>query len=342
MSTITVLGIDLGKSTFHVVGHDSSGKEQLRKKFNRHQLMEFLNNHPVATVAMESCGGSHWLARKCQAFQHHVKLIPPQYVKPYVKTNKNDFIDANAIAEASTRPSMRYVGVKTQSSQVLCVIQRIRSSYLKDRTACMSRVGAFLLEFGLAFPRGHSAMKNLFPWLAKQSETLPKALMRELVEYHEHYIFLNEKIALQDKKIKELVNQDERAQLLKTIPGIGDLTACQCLADIANAGDFKNGRHMAAWAGLVPHQYSTGGKSTLLGISKRGNKALRTLFIHGARAMMSRPELAEKAFGNWVYELRQRKPFNVAVVALANKLVRIAWSVMYYQKPFEAVKVGHQ
>ena len=335
MSLIKVLGIDLGKSTFHVVEHDHAGREVSRSKFNRAKLLQYLSNHPKVLIAMESCGGSHWLARRCQSFGHDVKLIPPQYVKPYVKTNKNDFIDADAIAEAATRPSMRFVSVKSEQAQVISVIQKIRSSYVKERTACMSRIGAILLEFGMSFPRGHSAMKLLFQWLADSSERLPAMLMRELVEHHEYYLQLNERIKSQDKKLKALVDNDERAQLLKSIPGVGDLTSSRCLSDISNPQDFKNGRHMAAWIGLVPHQYSTGGKTTLLGISKRGNKVLRTLFIHGARALLSRLELAEKIFGQWIVELRARKPFNVAVVALANKLARIAWSVMVSQRPFE-------
>ncbi|MGO2365372.1 MAG: IS110 family transposase [Pseudoalteromonas sp.] len=335
MSLIKVLGIDLGKSTFHVIGHDQSGREQLRRKFNRIKLLQFLSTHPEVIVAMESCGGSHWLARKCQSFGHQVKLIPPQYVKPYVKTNKNDYIDADAIAEASTRPSMRFVSVKSEQAQVMSVIQRIRSGYIKERTACMSRIGAILLEFGMTFPKGHSQMKKLFQWLADNGEPISPLLMQALVEHHDYYKYLNKQIETQDKKLKQLVENDERAQLLKTIPGIGDLVASRCLSDISNAHDFKNGRHMAAWIGLVPHQHSTGGKSTLLGISKRGNKSLRTLFIHGARALMSRPELAIKLFGNWLLALRARKPFNVTVVALANKLARIAWSVMTTQKPFE-------
>ncbi|GGQ36528.1 IS110 family transposase [Shewanella litoralis] len=335
MTTIKVIGIDLGKSSFHLIGHDHTGREQLRKHLSRPKLIQFLSQTPKTTIAMESCGGSHWLARKCQSLGHEVKLIPPQYVKPYVKTNKNDYIDADAIAEACTRPSMRFVGVKTETSQVISVIQRVRSSYIKERTACMSRIGAILLEFGMSFPRGHAKMKVLFQWIADNNEPLPAMLMQELIEHHEYYLLLNERIAGQDKKLKQLVEQDVRAQLLKTIPGVGDLTAAQCLADISDVTHFKNGRQMAAWIGLVPHQYSTGGKSTLLGISKRGNKALRTLFIHGARAMLSRPEKALAVFGEWILELRARKPFNVAVVALANKLVRIAWSVLSTKHAFE-------
>ena len=335
MSTIKVIGIDLGKSSFHLVAHDYSGREQFRKHLSRVKLIEILSQTPATIIAMESCGGSHWLARKCQSLGHEVKLIPPQYVKPYVKTNKNDYIDADAIAEASTRPSMRFVGVKTETSQVISVIQRIRSSYVKERTACMSRIGSMLLEFGMSFPKGHGKMKSLFQWLADNNEPIPPMLMQELIEHHDYYLQLNERIAGQDKKLKQLVEQNEDAQLLKSIPGVGDLTASQCLADISDAGNFKNGRQLAAWIGLVPHQYSTGGKTTLLGISKRGNKALRTLFIHGARSILSRPEVAVAVFGEWILELRARKPFNVAVVALANKLVRIAWSVLSTKQAFE-------
>jgi len=335
MSTINVIGIDIGKSTFHLVGHDSSGREVCRKKLSRPKLVLFLANTKRTIVAMESCGGSHWLARKCQEFGHKALLIPPQYVKPYVKTNKNDFIDADAIAEAATRPSMCFVSIKTESSQVISVIQRIRSSYLKDRTACMSRIGSILLEFGMSFPKSHAKMKALFQWIADFGEPIPALLLLELRDHHEYYLKLNQLILTQDKKLKEIVDHDERAQLLKTIPGVGNLTASRCLSDISNAADFKNGRHLAAWIGLVPRQFSTGGKPRLLGISKRGNKGLRELFIHGARAVLARPENAIATFGNWILELLSRKPYNVVVVALANKLARIAWSVLSTKQAFE-------
>ena len=335
MSIIKTIGIDLGKSSFHLVAHDHAGREQYRKRFTRSKLLEHLVNIPPTMIAMESCGGSHWLARQCQKFGHEVKLIPPQYVKPYVKTNKNDYIDADAIAEAAMRPSMRFVSVKTESAQVISVIQKVRSSYIKERTACMSRIGAILLEFGLSLPTGHNKIKGLFQWLAEQTIRLPAMLMQELIEHHEYYLMLNERIARQDEKLKKLVDRNSNAQLLMSIPGVGTLTAAQCLSDIPNVSEFKNGRHLAAWLGLVPHQYSTGGKTTLLGISKRGNKSLRTLFIHGARAILSRLDKAESSFGGWIIALRARKPFNVAVVALANKLARIAWSVLKTKQAFE-------
>jgi transposase len=335
MSTIKILGIDIGKFTFHLVGHDLSGREVYRKKVSRPKLIQVLSTLEMTTIAMEACSGSHWLARKCQEFGHKVKLIPPQYVKPYVKTNKNDFIDADAIAEAAARPTMRFVSVKTESSQVISVIQRIRSSYVKDRTACMSRIGATLLEFGMSFPKSHAKMKVLFQWLAEHGEPIPPMLLLELRDHHDYYLKLNQLILVQEKKLKEIVDHDERAQLLQTIPGVGTLTASRCLSDISSATDFKNGRNFAAWLGLVPRQYSTGGKPILLGISKRGNKGLRELFIHGARAVLVRPEKAVAVFGNWRLELLSRKHFNVVVIALANKLARIPWSVLSTKQAFE-------
>lgn len=336
MSSIKVLGIDLGKSSFHVIGRDKSDIPVFRKKFNRIGLIEYLHQLPKCLVAFEACGGAHWLGRQCEALGHRVKLIPPQYVKPYVKGNKNDFIDAEAICEAASRPSMRFVSVKSEQAQVISAIHKSRQGYVKERTACMSRIGALLLEFGLSLPRGHSTMKKLFIWLAQQKTTLPSLLMQELMELHEYYVLLNGRIESQDNKLKQLVAHDPVGQLLKTIPGIGDMTASLCLAYISSAGDFKNGRNMAAWLGLVPAQYSTGGKPKLLGISKRGNKTLRTLFVHAARAVLSKPDKTGSVYGEWLIHLRENKPFNVVTVALANKLARIAWAVMKTKQPFSS------
>ncbi|MGS2721935.1 IS110 family transposase [Paraglaciecola aestuariivivens] len=334
MEPIKIFGIDLGKSSFHVIGRDKHDVPIFRKKFSRVQLLEFLSNTPACIVAFEACGGAHWLGRKCQALGHTVKLIPPQYVKPFVKSNKNDFVDAEAISEAATRPNMRFVSVKNEDAQVISSIHRIRQGYVKERTACMNRISSLLLEFGLSLPKGHGKMRGLFSWLAMQKGSLPSMLMREIVGQHEYYLYLNAQIKEQEKKLIQLVEQHPLGTLLKSIPGIGDMTASMCIANISSASDFKNGRNMAAWLGLVPRQYSTGGKPTLLGISKRGNKALRTLFVHGARAVMSKPENVGKIYGDWLIKLRQTKPYNVATIALANKLVRIAWAVMTTKQPF--------
>ncbi|MCL9777609.1 IS110 family RNA-guided transposase [Vibrio methylphosphonaticus] len=335
MTTIRVIGIDLGKNTFHLIGHDYSGREVFRKKLNRQKLLQLLSVHEPVIVAMEACGGAHWLARRCESYGHQVKLIPAQYVKPYVKTNKNDFIDADAIAEASMRPNMRFVSPKSELAQVCTVVRKIRAGYLKERTACMNRIGSILLEFGISFPRGHHNMKNLFQYLADNKEPVPPMLILELREQLDHYNQLNTWIKEQEKKLENLLKDDELLTLLQSVPGIGPMTASCCLSTVGNPTDFANGRNFAAWIGLTPHQYSTGGKSRMLGISKRGNKELRELFVHAARAVIWRDGTAERYFGSWLIDLKRRKPFNVALVALANKLARIAWSVMVTHKAFE-------
>ncbi|NGZ68224.1 IS110 family transposase [Vibrio aestuarianus subsp. cardii] len=335
MTTIRVIGIDLGKNTFHLIGHDYSGREVFRKKLNRQKLLQLLSVHEPVIVAMEACGGAHWLARRCESYGHQVKLIPAQYVKPYVKTNKNDFIDADAIAEASMRPNMRFVSPKSELAQVCAVVRKIRAGYLKERTACMNRIGSILLEFGISFPRGHHNMKNLFQYLADNKEPVPPMLILELREQLDHYNQLNTWVKEQEKKLEHLLKDDELLTLLQSVPGIGPMTASCCLSTVGNPTDFANGRNFAAWIGLTPHQYSTGGKSRMLGISKRGNKELRELFVHAARAVIWRDGTAERYFGSWLIDLKRRKPFNVALVALANKLARIAWSVMVTHKVFE-------
>jgi transposase len=335
MSKIHVLGIDLGKSNFHVCAFDSSSRILFKKKLSRKQLIDLLASIEQTIVAFESCGGAHWLARKCEQLGHQSKLIPPQYVKPYVKTNKNDFVDAEAIAEASTRPNMRFVRAKTEEQQVISVCHRIRSGYVTERTAVMSRIGATLLEFGLALPVGHAKMKALFSWIAQQRHIeLPPLLLRELELMHRDYLHLNDRIAEQDQKIKAWSKQNECCELVKSIPGVGDMLSTSLVMEVGDAKQFKNGREMAAWLGLVPAQCSTGGKQKLLGISKRGNKSLRCLFVHGARAMMSRLGRNNGPYDAWLTRLRASKPFNVACIALANKLARIAWAVLTTKTPF--------
>lgn len=335
MTTIRVIGIDLGKNIFHLIGHDYSGREVFRKKLNRQKLLQLLSVHEPVIVAMEACGGAYWLARRCESYGHQVKLIPAQYVKPYVKTNKNDFIDADAIAEASMRPNMRFVSPKSELAQVCTVVRKIRAGYLKERTACMNRIGSILLEFGISFPRGHHNMKNLFQYLADNKEPVPPMLILELREQLDHYNQLNTWVKEQEKKLENLLKDDELLTLLQSVPGIGPMTASCCLSTVGDPTDFANGRNFAAWIGLTPYQYSTGGKSRMLGISKRGNKELRELFVHAARAVIWRDGTAERYFGSWLIDLKRRKPFNVALVALANKLARIAWSVMVTHKAFE-------
>lgn len=335
MSTIHTLGIDLGKSSFHLIGRDHHGQYSLKQKFSRQKLIEFIVQLPPCTIAFEACGGSHWLGRLCQEYGHQVRLIPPQYVKPFVRGNKNDFIDALAIIEASERPDLKTVPVKTVDQQTQGLVHRVRDGYVSDRTSCMSRIGSLLLEFGLSLPTGHASMKQLFAWLSRQKVTLSPKVIGEIQVMHEHYLYLNERIAEQDRKIRSHVQQDDRCQLLKTIPGIGDMIASQLVSEVGHAQQFSHGRHLAAWLGLVPRQYSTGGKPKLLGISKRGNKRLRCLLVHGARSILSRLDKGKGRLYDWLRKLRTTKSFNVVCVALANKLARIAYAVLTTQTPYK-------
>lgn len=337
MSSIKVLGIDLGKSNFHLIGCDAHHQPVLRQQLSRHKLLTYLVQLPPCIVAFEACGGAHWLGRFCQDQGHDVRLIPPQYVKPFVKGNKNDFVDALAITEAVRRPGMRFVPVKSVDQQSLAVIHRVREAFVAERTACMSRIGASLLEFGLSLPRGHSVMKRLFAWLAQQRISLGKVVLLELQLMHDHYLLLNERIAVQDRKIKVSVTDNALCGLLKTVPGIGDMTASQVVMEMGNMSQFKNGREASAWLGLVPRQYSTGGKPKLLGISKRGNKRLRCLFVHCARSILSRLDKYEGRLYDWLRILRSSKSFNVVCVALANKLVRIAYGVVSKGQRYQAI-----
>ncbi|EVT94919.1 transposase IS116/IS110/IS902 family protein [Vibrio parahaemolyticus VP2007-007] len=300
MTHAHIIGIDLGKNSFHLVGH-----QLFRKKLSRPKLLEFLSTQEPVIIAMESYGCAHWLARKCQDFGHTTKLILPQYVKPYVKTNKNDFIDAHAIAEAASRPTMRFTSTKSESAQVISTIRKVRAGYIRERTACMNRIGSILLEFGISLPKGHVCMKSLFQWLVDKNEYLPPQIIFELSELHEHYQQLNERIEAQEKKVEKILIDNDQMKLLQTVPGIGPIIASACISSVCNPQDFKNGRNFAAWIGLVPVQYSTGGKSTLLGIPKRGNKELRTLFIHAARSVLWRDKSVDKYLVHGLQNLRR-------------------------------------
>jgi len=336
MAAIRVLGIDLGKSSFHVVGHNEHGRIIFKKRFSRQALLTYLQQLPICTVAMESCPGSQWLGRYSQSLGHDARLLPAQYVKPYVKTNKNDFIDADAIAEAAIRPTMRFVPIKSEHQQAALTTHRLRDGFIKQRNACMSQIHAFLLEFGIDNGKGHSAIRRLPAVIEQQHEKLPHELKQVLEQLYQHYHHLSEQIDVLDKRIKQAAIEDESSKRLMTIPGIGIHTATRLMAEIGNASRFASGRELAAWMGLTPRQYSTGGKQKLLGISKRGNKHLRCLFIHCARSVLRfAHKYCDKAFGQWIANLTVSKPFNVATVALANKLVRIAWALLTKRSEFQ-------
>jgi transposase len=328
MANATLLGIDLGKHCFFLHAQDARGAQVWRKKMTRKQLYACLANCPVAVIAMESCAGAHWLARKCQSYGHQVRLIAPQFIKPFVKGNKTDFADAEAICEAASRPAMRFVAVKTAEQQTLLAFHRVREALVGERTATSNQIHAFLLEFGISLPVGTLAITRLPVLLDDPANALPPAIVALLLRLHRRYAQLSQEILELETQIKQQTIEDEAGQRLLTIPGIGPITASSLLAVIGDARSFKCGRDFAASLGLVPRQHSTGGRATLLGISKRGNKQLRCLLVQGARAVMRYAERRTDALGCWLQALLRRRHSNVVACALANKMARIVWAIL--------------
>jgi transposase len=325
MENVTLIGIDLGKQSFHVHGQDRHGKVLLRKKFSRKQLIDFLVNLPTCTIVMEACAGAHWMARKLAGFGHEAKLISPQFVRPFVKSNKNDFIDAEAICEAACRPAMRFVTPKTEAQQCLSALHRVRESLVHDRVKTSNQIHAFLLEFGIALPIGHASIRRLPSLLTEQ--VLPPRLVSVLEKLHRHFKYLEEQIADIEKDLARQLQENDLGQRLMTIPGIGPITASVLAAEMGDGKQYGCGRDFAASVGLVPRQYSTGGKAKLLGISKRGDKTLRRLLVQGARAYMQRLDRHTDRLAQWVRAMLMRRHANVVACALANKMARTAWAI---------------
>ncbi len=324
-----VYGIDLGKNVFHVVGTDAAGNVIQRARFRRDTLLAFFERAERALVGMEACPGSQWLARKLQAIGHSVRIIPAQFVKPYVKSNKNDTIDAAAIAEAVVRPTMRFVQIKEPDQVDLQALHRIRDQLVGSRTRLICQMRAFCLEYGVAIRQGAGVFKLDLPRvIADDSNDLTPTMRRLLAELFDDLSGLEKRIGGVTREIEGLAAKDELARRLMTVPGIGPLVATALLAAAGNAQQFKKARDMAAWLGLVPQQYSTGGKTQMLGISKRGNRYVRRLLIHGARSCMMHLDRSRDRLGAWIGRLQSRMHVNKVTVALAAKIARIAWVVI--------------
>lgn len=324
-----VYGIDIGKNLFHVVGVDAEGKPIQKVKFRREAVLQFFERAEPATVGMEACPGSQWLARKLQEHGHKVRIIPAQFVKPYVKTNKNDIIDAAAIAEAVTRPTMRFVEVKQPDQVDLQALHRIRDQMVRNRTRLICQMRAFCLEYGVAMRQGAGVFKvDLQRVLADDGNDLTPTMRRLLRDLADDLTHLETRIKAISREIDALAARDDVARRLMTIPGIGALGATALVAAVGAGQQFTKARDLAAWLGLVPRQHSTGGKQTLLGISKRGNPYLRRLIIHGARSCVVHLDRSRDRLGSWLDQLSQRMHPNKVTVALAAKIARIAWVVL--------------
>ncbi|MBI0309919.1 IS110 family transposase [Escherichia coli] len=334
MQNVALIGIDLGKHFFHIHCQDKSGNALLRKKFTRTKLMQFLVTCPSSVVVMEACAGAHFMARRISDIGHDVKLISPQFVRPFVKSNKNDFIDAEAICEAASRPSMRFVQPRTETQQAMRALHRVRESLIRDKVKTTNQIHGFLLEFGISLPTGDAVIKRLSLVLAEHE--IPEYLSRLLMKLHAHYLYLIEQITELESELNQSIKADATAQRIMTIPGVGLITASLLSSQLGDGKQFSCSRDFAASTGLVPRQYSTSGKSTLLGISKRGDKNLRRLLVQCARSFMMRLEHQQGRLAEWVRKQLDNKHSNIVACALANKLARIAWAITVLQKEYQA------
>jgi transposase len=331
---ITTIGIDLAKTVFQIHGVDERGKVAVRKQLKRAEMATYFANLEPCLIGMEACGSAHHWARKLESYGHTVKLMAPQFVKPYVKTNKNDMADAEAICEAVGRPNMRFVAMKTVEQQAILSVHRARQGFVKARTAQANQIRGLLSEFGIVIPQGIRTITKQVPEILEDGENGLPGTMRNLIER------LTENLKEMDRQAKELEAQiqqwhreHEASRKLAEIPGLGPITASAIVATVGDAREFKNGRQLAAWMGLVPKQNSSGGKQTLLGISKRGDTYLRTLMIHGARAVIRVAESKAEP-ESWMRKLMGRRNNNVAAVALANKNARIVWALLAHDRMF--------
>lgn len=331
---ITTIGIDLAKIVFQVHGVDERGKAVLRRQLKRAEMAEYFANLEPCLIGMEACGSAHYWKRKLEGYGHTVRLMAPQFVKPYVKTNKNDAADAEAICEAVGRPNMRFVPAKTAEQQAFLSMHRARQGFIKARTAQGNQIRGLLSEFGIVIPQGLRSIAKRMPEILEDGENgLPGAMRRLLERLNGNLKEMDRQVNELDGQIKQWHKESEASLRLAEIPGIGPITASAIVATVGDAREFKNGRQLAAWLGLVPKQHSSGGKQALLGISKRGDTYLRTLLIHGARAVI---RFAERKAGpdSWLKKLMARRNKNVAAVALANKNARIIWALLAHERAF--------
>ena len=326
---IEVLGIDLGKTVCILAGLDETGAVVYRKRLQRHRLLDFLVGLVPCIVAMEACSGAHHIGRFCLQQGHEPRLMSPLYVRPYVKVHKNDDRDAEAIAEAATRPTMSFVAIKSEEQLDLQALHRARERLVTERTRLINQGRGFLMERGIRVGTGrHVFQKELVNLVATGTAHLSHRILSMLSDMMAELATINDRIEAIDTEIKALAKADSDMQRLMEIPGVGPTIASALVAAVGTGSSFAKGRDLAAWLGLVPRQITTGGKAKLIGISKHGNRYLRKLFIHGARTVLHLVRDRTSPITQWVDGLKQRAHVNVAAVAMANKMARIAWAVL--------------
>jgi transposase len=339
-ATIATMGIDIGKNSFHVIGLDERGAIVLRQKWSRGQVEARLANMPPCLIGMEACVGAHHLSRKLQSYGHDARLMPAKYVRPYAKGQKNDFRDGETIAEAVQRPTMKFVATKTADQLDLQALHRVRERLVSQRTGIINQIRAFMLERGVAVRQGLRFLQRELPGiLATRSDVLSPRMMHIIEDLAGDWHRLDERIEGLSSEIAALADQDPACERLMTVPGIGPIISSAMVAAIGNGSVFSKGRDFGAWLGLVPKQISTGDRTILGKISKRGNRYLRVLFVQAAWVVLIRPQSWERyGLKPWIEAAKKRLHRNVLAIALANKLARIAWAVLNKERNFECVR----
>ena len=329
MTKVTTVGLDLAKSVFQVHGADQDGRPVLRKKLRRAQVIPFFADLAPCLIGMEACGSAHYWARELQALGHEVRLIPPQYVKPFVKTNKNDAVDAEAICEALVRPTMRFAAVKSAEQQSVLMLHRARELLVRQRTMLINALRGHCGELGIVAAQGAPKVADLIEVIEDLEDQRVPTLAREaLGSLIDQLRMAQAQILGLEKKLTVWHRANEASRRLETIPGVGVITATALIATIGDASQFQSGRQLAAWLGLVPRQYSSGGKERLGGISKRGDGYIRRLLVHGARADLRWSRHRKERRSLWQESLLARRPTNVVLVAMANKTARVVWAML--------------
>jgi len=331
---VAVIGIDLGKNICSLAGLDASGAVVMRKRLRRDNIIAFVSRLPRCVIAMEACCGAHFIGRALERQGHEIRLMSPEYVQPYVKAQKTDDRDAEAIAEAATRPTMRFVRLKSETQLDLQTLHRVRERLVQARTALINQLRAVLLERGVIQPRGRASLTRRLDEVLSDDTAIGVRTRQFVQDLRVEWEELDRRIRMYDDELATVMRTDVQARRLATVPGIGAINATALLAAVGDGDCFRKGRDLAAWLGLTPRQHSTGGKTRMLGISKRGNRYVRKQLIHGARSAMRHLVTKPSAIGAWLRGLLQRAHVNVAIVALAAKLARIAWAVLRHEKEF--------
>jgi transposase len=337
-AAVAVVGIDIGKDVFHLVAFDAGGKVTFRRKIKRLQLADTFKKLPSCVVGMEACLSAHYVSRTLEQLGHDPRIIPAMYVKPFLRGQKNDYNDAEAIAEAALRPNLRSVRQKTAAELELQAFHRVRSRLVSRRTATINQIRSLLIEHGIAVRAGARALRNsLFEILKNREEEISPRMSALITDLYEDWLWLDKRIESITAEIEEVAQREDSCRLLMSVPGVGPLISTAMVAAIGGGEAFERGRDFGAWLGLVPKQFSTGGRPILGRISKRGDRYLRTLFIQAANVLLMRPHRWEQfSFGPWLQQLAPRLHRNKLATALANKLARISWSVLRHAQPFGA------